>query len=65
MAEKIRGRKAASRSKSAPVESYPEKRWKRIAHAAFLRGMKRGFAPGHEVEDWRNAEREIDAADRK
>jgi len=32
-----------------------------IAEAAFFRAEKRGFAPGHETEDWLAAEAEVDA----
>jgi hypothetical protein len=32
----------------------------RIARAAYARAERRGFAPGHEVEDWLAAEREVD-----
>jgi hypothetical protein len=32
-----------------------------IAEAAYYRAERRGFAPGHEVQDWLDAEREIDA----
>jgi hypothetical protein len=39
----------------------PEARWLRIAIAAFYRAEARGFAPGGELEDWLEAEREIDA----
>lgn len=38
-------------------------RAKRIAIAAYLRAERRGFAPGHELDDWLAAEREIDATD--
>jgi hypothetical protein len=31
-----------------------------IAVAAYLKAEQRGFAPGHEVEDWTAAEKEID-----
>ena len=34
----------------------PEHRAALIAEAAFFRAEKRGFAPGHEVEDWLAAE---------
>ena len=34
----------------------------RIAIAAYYRAERRGFAPGHEVEDWLEAEREVDRA---
>lgn len=32
-----------------------------IAEAAYFRAEKRGFAPGHETEDWVAAEAEVDA----
>ena len=32
-----------------------------IAEAAYLRAAARGFAPGHELEDWLAAEAEVDA----
>jgi hypothetical protein len=32
-----------------------------IAKAAYFRAEKRGFAPGHEAEDWLAAETEVDA----
>jgi hypothetical protein len=32
-----------------------------IAEAAFFLAERRGFAPGHEVEDWLAAESEVDA----
>ena len=31
-----------------------------IATAAYYRAQKRGFRPGHEIEDWLAAEREVD-----
>lgn len=39
----------------------PEMRSALIAEAAFFRAEKRGFAPGHETEDWLAAEAEVDA----
>ena len=33
----------------------------RIRSAAYAAAERRGFSPGHEVEDWLEAEREIDA----
>jgi len=32
-----------------------------IAEKAYLRAERRGFAPGHESEDWLAAEAEVDA----
>ncbi|MDT8384734.1 MAG: DUF2934 domain-containing protein [Gammaproteobacteria bacterium] len=31
----------------------------RVAEAAYFRAEKRGFAPGHEMQDWLEAESEI------
>jgi hypothetical protein len=36
-------------------------RQRRIAVAAYLRAERRGFAPGAELEDWLEAEREDDS----
>jgi hypothetical protein len=33
-----------------------------IALAAYYRAERRGFAPGHEAQDWLAAESEVDAA---
>lgn len=34
----------------------------KIAEAAYFRAARRGFAPGHEIEDWLQAERGIERA---
>jgi Protein of unknown function (DUF2934) len=39
----------------------PEARRALIAEAAYLRAERRGFAPGHETEDWLAAEAEVDS----
>jgi len=39
----------------------PEQRAALIAEAAYFRAEKRGFRPGHETEDWLEAEAEVDA----
>jgi hypothetical protein len=39
----------------------PEERTRRIGELAFRRAEFRGFAAGNEVEDWLEAEREVDA----
>ena len=39
-----------------------ETRYRWIAHAAYLRAEKRGFAPGHEIDDWLAAEADFLAA---
>jgi Protein of unknown function (DUF2934) len=33
-----------------------------IRDAAYFLAQRRGFAPGHDLEDWLRAEREVDAA---
>lgn len=42
------------------LPSLSESRAARIAEAAYWRAERRGFAPGHELEDWLTAEREVD-----
>jgi hypothetical protein len=41
-----------------PVD--PEERTRRVALAAYFRAQQRGFAPGCELEDWLEAERQVD-----
>ncbi len=41
------------------TELAPEELERMIATEAYLRAEKRGFAPGHELEDWAAAEREV------
>jgi hypothetical protein len=36
-------------------------RYRRICDLAYRRAEQRGFAPGGEVDDWLEAEREVDA----
>jgi Protein of unknown function (DUF2934) len=43
------------------VKVTPDARYRLIAESAYLRAERRGFAPGHEVQDWLAAEAEIDA----
>ena len=52
----------ASESRPSPARFVePEHRAGLIAQAAFFRAEKRGFSPGHEMEDWLAAESEVDA----
>jgi hypothetical protein len=48
----------------AAAEAAPtgEARYRWIAHAAYLRAERRGFAPGQEIDDWLAAEAEFIAA---
>jgi Protein of unknown function (DUF2934) len=55
------------RSRKSPTEAPArvkvtvEARRALIAETAYLRAERRGFGPGHEVEDWLAAEAEVDA----
>ena len=59
----------APRARQAPlvtpapvrVQVTREARRALIAESAYLRAERRGFAPGHETEDWLAAEVEVDA----
>lgn len=42
------------------LPSISDNREARIAERAYWRAERRGFAPGHELEDWLHAEREVD-----
>lgn len=59
--KKRSGANAPATPPSSPVEISREERWRMIAVTAYHKAEQRGFAPGHEVEDWLAAEREIDA----
>lgn len=37
-----------------------EEREQRIREVAYFRAQRRGFTPGHEIEDWLAAEEEVD-----
>lgn len=43
------------------LPSLSDSREARIAERAYWRAERRGFTPGHELEDWLHAEREIDS----
>lgn len=45
---------------TAPNFTESERRHQRISDAAYFRAAARGFAAGREMEDWLDAEREID-----
>jgi Protein of unknown function (DUF2934) len=44
-----------------PHRLTPAERHQRISDLAYKRAEQRGFAPGNEIEDWLDAEREVDA----
>lgn len=58
-------RKPTSEQRAAPMASNlraeisPEEARRQIAEAAYYRAKQRGFAPGHELEDWIEAESQV------
>ena len=50
----------SSRQDTSSISITPEDRWKLIAVAAYHKAERRGFAPGGELQDWIDAEQEID-----
>lgn len=58
-------RKPTSEQRAAPTESNirsddaPQEMRKQIEEAAYYRAKQRGFEPGHELEDWIQAESEV------
>ncbi|HET7366670.1 MAG TPA: DUF2934 domain-containing protein [Burkholderiales bacterium] len=42
-----------------PPELSPEEVYKLIQESAYFKAKARGFAPGHEVQDWIEAEQEV------
>ena len=65
-ARKAPAKKAPVKPKTTPKPVTPsisissEERWKMIAIAAYHKAENRGFAPGGELQDWTEAEQEID-----
>jgi len=53
-------RAVARTSTLQAVPRVAEDRTTAIAKAAYLNAARRGFAPGHELEDWLAAENEVD-----
>lgn len=46
-------------SGNASAEGSSDEMRRQIAEAAYFRAKQRGFAPGHELEDWVEAESEV------
>jgi hypothetical protein len=44
-------------SRTVPID--PDKFREMVAERAYCKAEKRGFIPGHEMEDWLEAEQEI------
>ena len=54
----------ASRAATEPTVD-PQAKWLMIAETAYYSAEKRGFEPGHELEDWLEAEARIDLLTRE
>lgn len=57
--EQMRGRRSRERNPSRARVADPARQRAMIAEAAYYRAERRGFAPGHELEDWLWAEAEF------
>ena len=58
---KVSARKRSVESQTASAKIAPEQRRELIAQAAYFIAERRGFAPGSDLEDWLQAEAEIEA----
>jgi len=54
-----RSAKPSAFNDSARADLSPDELRKLISEAAYYRAKRRGFAPGHELEDWVQAEAEV------
>jgi Protein of unknown function (DUF2934) len=50
---------AATSQPDSQAQAPSEETRRRIAEAAYFRAKQRGFEPGHELEDWVEAESEV------
>ena len=56
---KLRGQRIRDRKFPRARTSDPVRRQAMIAEAAYYLAERRGFAPGHELDDWLQAEAEL------
>ena len=57
--ERMRGTRSHQHNPAAERAREPAQRHTMIAEAAYYRAEKRRFEPGHELDDWLQAEAEI------
>lgn len=55
----IRSTGTSTMSGNARAELSPDELRKLVSEAAYYRAKQRGFTPGHEMEDWVQAEAEV------
>ena len=58
--KKVTKKSSKIASKPSSLDITPEERWKMVAIAAYHKAEKRNFAPGYELQDWTESEKEID-----
>jgi hypothetical protein len=58
--EQMRGRRNHRRKPAIARAGDPAQQRAMIAEAAYYQAQRRGFAPGHELEDWLQAEAEVE-----
>ena len=58
---KVATRRRSAEPQTASAQVAPERRQQLIAQAAYFIAERRAFAPGNEIEDWLQAEAEIEA----
>jgi Protein of unknown function (DUF2934) len=58
----LRGIKPHSVATRSATYIEPDRRQSMIAEAAYYHSERRGFEPGHELDDWLAAESQVDAA---
>lgn len=63
MAEEPLAEVTRTKLQEREIPSFSESREARIAEAAYWRAEKRGFQPGHELDDWLDAERSVDGSE--
>jgi len=57
--EQMRGKRSREEKFARARISDPVRRHAMIAEGAYYRAERRGFAPGHEMDDWLEAEAEL------
>jgi hypothetical protein len=58
-APKSRAKTQSTFSGNARADLSPDEVRKLVSEAAYYRAKQRGFTPGHEIEDWVQAEAEV------
>lgn len=53
---------ATSRASKPRARAQADSKHERIALLAYLKSESRGFTPGHELDDWLEAEQEVSGA---